>query len=127
MTISGANRRLKILHIDPERNWGGGEAQVLGLINGLAAKGHENELLAHPNGRLFSQCQKLEIVCRPIVIRNDLDWRCIPALRRLIRTGDLRHCPSSYQAGARAGAVAAAFSFSAKIPSDPPDGLSRIE
>ncbi len=88
MTISGANRRLKILHIDPERKWGGGEAQVLGLINCLAAKGHENELLAHPNGRLFSQCQKLEIVCRPIVIRNDLDWRCIPALRRLIRTGE---------------------------------------
>jgi len=84
LTISGANRRLKILHIDPERNWGGGEAQVLGLINCLTAKGHENDLLAHPDGRLFSLCQKLEIACRPIVILNDLDLRCIPELRRLI-------------------------------------------
>ena len=88
MTISGANRRLKILHIDPERNWGGGEAQVLGLIDCLAAKGHKNELLADPNGQLFSRCQKLEIVCRRIAIRNDLDLRCVPELRRLIRTGD---------------------------------------
>jgi L-malate glycosyltransferase len=88
LTTSGANRRLKILHIDPEQNWGGGEAQVFGLINCLAANGHETELLAHPNGQLFSRCQKLKIVCRPIAIRNDLDLRCIPALRRLIRTGD---------------------------------------
>lgn len=88
MTGSGANRRLKILHIDPERNWGGGEAQVFGLMSCLAARGHQNELLAHPNGLLFTQCQKLEIIRRPIVIRNDLDLRCVPELRRLIRTGD---------------------------------------
>lgn len=88
MTGSGANRRLKILHIDPERNWGGGEAQVFGLMSWLAARGHQNELLAHPNGRLFIQCQKREFTCRPIVIRNDLDLRSVPGLRRLVRTGD---------------------------------------
>ena len=40
-----------------------------------------------PTGSYSVSCQKLEIVCRPIVIRNDLDLRCIPELRRLIRTG----------------------------------------
>jgi len=88
LTGSGANRRLKILHIDPERNWGGGEAQVFGLMSWLAARGHQNELLADPNGSLFVQCHKQEFIRRPIVIRNDLDLRCVPELRRLIRTGD---------------------------------------
>jgi len=83
---SGHNRLLKILHIDPERNWGGGEAQVFGLLKYLAARGHRNELSAHPNGPLFAKCRELEIPRYPIDIRNDLDLRCIPALRRLIRS-----------------------------------------
>jgi hypothetical protein len=47
------SRRLKILHIDPERNWGGGESQVLGLLSYLVERGHRNDLLTHPGGRLF--------------------------------------------------------------------------
>jgi glycosyltransferase involved in cell wall biosynthesis len=85
---SGHNRSLKILHIDPERNWGGGEAQVFGLLSYLAARGHRNELVAHPNGPLIAKCKKLDIQHHPIVIRNDLDLRCVPTLRRLIGSGD---------------------------------------
>ena len=81
----GDHRRLKILHIDPERNWGGGEVQVLGLLTHLAAKGHHSELLAHPGGLLFARCRDLKITARPIVMRNDLDVRCVASLRRLIR------------------------------------------
>jgi len=75
-------RRLKILHIDPERNWGGGEAQVFGLVKYLAANDHQIELAGHPDGALFAKCAQLSIRRHPIVIRNDLDLRCIPALRR---------------------------------------------
>ena len=85
---SGYNRSLKILHIDPERNWGGGEAQVFGLLSYLIVRGHLNELVAHPNGPLFANCEKLDIQLHPIVIRNDVDLRCVPTLRRLIRIGD---------------------------------------
>lgn len=81
---SGDSRALKILHIDPEKNWGGGEAQVLGLLTYLSARGHRNELLAHPSGLLYSRCQKLDVRARPLVMRNDIDLRCVPALRRLI-------------------------------------------
>ena len=81
---SGDNRLLKILHIDPERNWGGGEAQVFGLLQHLAAKGHDNDLLAHPSGLLFARCQTLDVRARPILMRNDLDVRCVWPLRRLI-------------------------------------------
>jgi glycosyltransferase involved in cell wall biosynthesis len=76
------------LHIDPERNWGGGEAQVFGLLSYLVARGHLNELISHPKGSLFAACEKLDIQRHPIVIRNDLDVRCVPTLRRIIRIGD---------------------------------------
>jgi glycosyltransferase involved in cell wall biosynthesis len=82
---SGHNRLLKILHIDPERNWGGGEAQVFGLLTYLASKGHRNELLTHPQGKLFRQSQKLDVNVRAFVIRNDLDLGSGLKLRRLIR------------------------------------------
>lgn len=82
---SGHSRLLKILHIDPEKNWGGGEAQVLGLLTYLAAKGHQNDLLTHPQGKLFAQSQKLNVRARALVARNDLDLRAILPLRRLIR------------------------------------------
>ena len=88
VTVSGRSRRLKILHIDPERNWGGGEAQVLGLLSYLVERGHRNDLLTHPGGRLFQKSQRLEVETMPLVIRNDLDLCPVPKLRRLIRGRD---------------------------------------
>jgi glycosyltransferase involved in cell wall biosynthesis len=85
VTVSGHSRLLKILHIDPEKRWGGGEAQVLGLLSYLAKRGHHNDLLIHPDGRLFQQSQALSVRALPLVVRNDLDFRPIPKLRRLIR------------------------------------------
>ncbi len=77
--------RLKILHIDPERHWGGGEVQVLGLLDYLAGKGHSNDLLTHPCGKLWERCQGTELKTLPLVVRNDLDLRPVMKLRRLIQ------------------------------------------
>ena len=82
---SGHSRPLKILHIDPERLWGGGEVQVLGLLGSLADKGHRNDLLTHPDGKLWERCQGSEIRTLPLVVRNDLDLRPVWNLRRHIR------------------------------------------
>src|SRR2546422_10201825 len=81
---SGHSRLLDILHIDPERNWGGGEAQVFGLLSYLAEKGHRNVLLTHPQGQLFSQSQKLNVKTRALIARNDFDLRAALRLRRII-------------------------------------------
>jgi glycosyltransferase involved in cell wall biosynthesis len=78
-------RLLKILHIDPEKNWGGGEAQVFGLLAYLSGKGHHNVLLAHPRGVLFERCRALDVQLRPLSMRNDLDVRAVAGLRKLIR------------------------------------------
>jgi glycosyltransferase involved in cell wall biosynthesis len=81
---SDGRRLLKILHVDPERNWGGGEAQVFGLLSYLAAQGHRNDLLTHPDGRLWAEAGKLTVARLPLMVRNDLDLRAIPRLRRQI-------------------------------------------
>jgi len=84
---SGRNRLLKVLHVDPERKWGGGEAQVLGLLGYLAQRGHTVHLLTHPDGILWQQAGKLRIRTLPLKVRNDFDWRPVPGIRRLIRRG----------------------------------------
>jgi glycosyltransferase involved in cell wall biosynthesis len=85
VTGRSPSRPLKILHIDPERNWGGGEAQVLGLLSYLAARGHCTHLLAHPDGRLFQRSQGQSMRTMPLIVRNDFDLRPVSRLRRLIR------------------------------------------
>lgn len=85
VTASGHSRLLKILHIDPERHWGGGEAQVFGLLTCLAQRGHRIDLLTHPDGRLYRESQALHVKTRPLVLRNDVDRRSVPKLRRLMR------------------------------------------
>jgi glycosyltransferase involved in cell wall biosynthesis len=85
VTAAGASRPLKVLHIDPERNWGGGEEQVLGLICHLSRKGHANHLATDGRGRLFESSRGLGITTVAIRVANDLDIRPVPGLRRLIR------------------------------------------
>ena len=93
MSGSGHSRPLKILHIDPEKNWGGGEAQVSGLLQHLAQWGHRNDLATPPDGELFWRPLDSSVRKIPLTARNDLDLRNIPALRRLIRqqTYDIVH------------------------------------
>lgn len=87
MVKGGRSRLLKILHVDPERNWGGGEAQVLGLLAYLAQRGHGLHLLTHPQGILSRRARELAIQTLPLKVRNDFDLRPVPALRDLIRGG----------------------------------------
>ncbi|MBI2985720.1 MAG: glycosyltransferase family 4 protein [Deltaproteobacteria bacterium] len=78
-------RLLKILHIDPERTWGGGECQVIGLLGYLARQGHQNHLLCHPGGLLIEEARRAGITAFPLRVRNDLDFRPVFSLRRLIQ------------------------------------------
>lgn len=83
----GGNRRpLKILHIDPEKAWGGGEVQVVGLVTYLSLQGHRNLLLCHPEGSLIREAQRRSIQTLPVKMSSELDLRPVLFLRRLIRS-----------------------------------------
>ncbi len=83
MNVKG--QPLKILHIDPEKAWGGGESEVICLLSYLASWGHQNHLLCHPEGILLRKAERAGIRVFPVRILNDLDMRPVPFLRSLIR------------------------------------------
>ena len=78
---------LSVAGVDPERNFAGGETQVLGLTLELRAMGHRAELLCDPASELWRRAQAAGIVCRPMPIRNALDLAAALALRRRLREG----------------------------------------
>jgi len=85
--VDSDRRPLKILHIDPEKGWGGGESQVLGLLGYLSRRGHQNHLLGHPEGPLFREARGSGVEAFPLTVRNDIDFRPVFFLKRLIRKG----------------------------------------
>jgi len=82
---------VRILHVDPERRWGGGEVQVLALLRELAERGHRSTLAADPAGRLGAAAEALGVPVRPLRIANHLDVVAGLRLRRLVRGHDVVH------------------------------------
>jgi glycosyltransferase involved in cell wall biosynthesis len=75
---------LKILHVDPETAFGGGERQVAGLIRHLARRGHENVLAAAAGSPLAAVVPAADARLRSLPIRNDLDVLAAWRLSRLV-------------------------------------------
>lgn len=61
-----------ILHVDTETTWRGGQAQVLSLLEGLAARGHP-QLLVAPDGPLAERARSKRIPVRVLTPRSDID------------------------------------------------------
>ena len=82
---------MRILHVDPERGWGGGEVQVLALLRELAARGHQSTLAADPDGRIGPAAAALGVPVRPLRVANSVDVLAGLRLRRLVRGHDVVH------------------------------------
>jgi len=85
--VAGFPAPLSVAGVDPERDFAGGETQVLGLTLALGAMGHRAELLCDPAGELWRRAQAAGVVCHPLPIRNALDPAAAMALRRKLRDG----------------------------------------
>ena len=99
-----AARPLTVLHVDPERGFGGGEHQVLGLVRHLAAVGERPLVAAHPGGALAAAAHALAIPVVPLRIHNHAD---LLAGRRLARLLAREGCDMVHFHTARAHAMAA--------------------
>ena len=82
---------LRVLHVDPERAWGGGEVQVLALARALAAAGHGSDLALDPRGRLARAAADAGLRVHLLRIANHADVRAGLALRGLARGYDVVH------------------------------------
>lgn len=76
-----------VLHVDPERGWGGGETQVLGLTRYLHGVGHRSVVAVAPHGALGRQLSQAGLPSCRLRVRNDCDALAGLRLRRLVRTG----------------------------------------
>ena len=79
--------RLRILHVDPERDWGGGETQVFGLTRYLAGAGHVSHVAAVPDGCLAVRLRRAGLPVCGLTVRNHLDAAAGWRLRGLVRRG----------------------------------------
>ncbi len=82
---------MRILHVDPERRWGGGETQVMTLLRQLRARGHESRLAADPAGLLARTAAAEGIPVLPLRIANHVDVRAALHLRRLLDADQVVH------------------------------------
>jgi glycosyltransferase involved in cell wall biosynthesis len=82
---------MNILHVDPERGWGGGEVQVLALVCELTARGHSSLLAVDPRGLLGAAAARGSIPLVPLTVANHLDVRAGLRLRSLARGYDVVH------------------------------------
>jgi glycosyltransferase involved in cell wall biosynthesis len=82
---------MNVLHVDPERGWGGGEVQVVTLLRELAARGHRSRLAADPRGRLAREARALGIEVVPLRVSNSVDVRAGVRLRALVGGDDVVH------------------------------------
>lgn len=75
---------MRVIGIDPEAGFSGGETQVLGLTLELLSLGHQAELLCDPAGALWQRASATGVVCHPLRIRNSVDVGAGFALRRFL-------------------------------------------
>lgn len=84
--MEGAKEPLRILHVDPELNWGGGERQVLGLVEYLSQRGHHNTVLGSPGSALLAAVDRRGIDTLAARMRNEIDPAGVFFLRGLLRS-----------------------------------------
>lgn len=94
--MGDAAPRLRIVHVDAEREFSGGEVQVFLLVEGLAARGHQNVLLCPPGGRAAAEAARRGLALRSVPMRGDLDLAAVWRLSRCMRAAapDLVHLHS---------------------------------
>jgi glycosyltransferase involved in cell wall biosynthesis len=98
---------VRILHVEGGRHLYGGAYQVLHLLRGLHARGHDS-LLACPRGCALGEAAAPFAQVHGLTMRGDLDLAMVIRLRRLIRASrpDLVHLHSRIGADVMGGIAA---------------------
>ena len=111
----------KILHIDSESGWRGGEAQVLQLCIGLKTLDYDPLLVVSPQSALETRASNANLDVVPMKMRSEYNVRTILRLRRLIKQEGIVLCHAhtahahSLAWGATAGTLAVPVVVSRRV------------
>lgn len=89
---------MKILHINTERTWRGGEQQTLNLLDGLKKRGIASDLVCQPASPLRERAAGIGVAVFPLAMHGEIDLAAGWRIRRLINkfNYDLIHCHTSH-------------------------------
>jgi len=77
--------KIKILHIDTERTWRGGQQQVIYLLEGLLKRNFSTALVCQPESAIANYCEQQGLPYFSIRMRNELDFVAGFRIARLCR------------------------------------------
>lgn len=100
---------MRILHLNDQLSWRGGEQQTLYLLEGLARRNVEAVLVAQPDSEMAVRARSAGIQVHALRMRGELDFAAAVALSRLIRKlrPDIMHYHTSHAHSIGAAAAAA--------------------
>lgn len=75
---------MRVLHVDTEQGWRGGERQVLWLSQGLSSLGHGNVIAARPGEPLAARAAEAGLAVLPLAPAFEADPRAAWRLRRAL-------------------------------------------
>lgn len=92
---------MRILHIDTERGWRGGERQVLWLAQSLQRRGHPSVVAARPDEPLAERARQAGLEVAPCTPRLEADPAAVLGLRRRLGESriDLVHAHTGHAVG----------------------------
>ncbi|MBP2681859.1 MAG: hypothetical protein H6Q78_1722 [Candidatus Krumholzibacteriota bacterium] len=95
-------QNIRVLMVDSEETWRGGQSQVALLMTGLADRGVHVELAAPPGSAIARKAEEHAIPVRGLRISGGADGRAVWVLGRYVKEGryDVVHCHSSHAHGA---------------------------
>ena len=87
---------MKILHIDTEKTWRGGEQQVLYLLKGLREKGHDSTVICQPGSALAERAKAENICVRELGMVGGVDPFAVFSIAGIMKQGfDIVHMHTS--------------------------------
>lgn len=99
---------MRIVHIDTEKGWRGGENQLFLLARGLADRGHENLVVAQPDSALAQRARDAGLEVAEIAMGGEWDLIARRRLRAAVRrfNAHLVHAHTAHAHALGLGAVA---------------------
>lgn len=89
---------MKILHINTERTWRGGEQQTLYLASGLHEQGVPTAMICQPGSPMEERTRAAGVPVFPVKMRGEWDLRALMAIRGIMRRErfDIVHMHTSH-------------------------------
>jgi L-malate glycosyltransferase len=89
---------MRVLHIDTEKGWRGGEQQALYLAEGLAKRGVRNLCVGQPDRPYLERCAAKGLEIAPLRSRGEADPRAVARLRGIVKSWrpDVVHMHTSH-------------------------------